>query len=118
MSALSRMLELRHWQAIARWLVTIGFLVIGIPLFLRMPLWCDVTLYQISARNMLSGGIHYRDVFDTNPPACSWMLCAVQATLGMSSEVVRLVDLAIVIAVTAFLLYLARSAGATHTGVA
>jgi hypothetical protein len=119
MSALfSRILEMRNWPAIAGWLVTVVLLGVGTPLFLRMPLWGDSTLYQVSAHNMLSGGVHYRDVFDTNPPAFSWVLCAVQSTLGTSSEAVRLVDLAIVIAVTIFLLYLARSAGATHAGLA
>src|SRR5580704_13900981 len=89
----TRILKRRHWLTIAGWLVAVVFLIVGIPLFLRMPLWCDATLHEISARNMLSGGVHYRDVFDTNPPAFGWMLCAVRVTLGPTSEALRFVDL-------------------------
>jgi hypothetical protein len=115
---LTHILERRHWLAITGWLTTIAFLLVGIPLFLRMPLWCDATLHQLSARSMLSGGVHYRDLFDTNPPGFGWMMCGVQVTLGQSSEAVRIVDLAIVVAISAFLLFWARSAGASPAGVA
>jgi hypothetical protein len=115
---MNRFAERRDWPTIVGWLTAVAFLVVGVPLFLRMPLWCDVTLYQISARNMLAGGVHYRDVFDTNPPGFGWMLCGVRVLLGTSSEAVRFVDLAIVVAITAFLVILARSAGATSAGVA
>lgn len=112
------LVEPRHWPTIAGWLTAIGFLVIGIPLFLRMPLWCDITLYEVSARSILTGGVHYRDVFDTNPPGYVWMMCGIHLILGQSSEAVRIVDLAIIAAVTSFLLVWARSAGATSAGVA
>ncbi|HEV3439581.1 MAG TPA: hypothetical protein VG122_19610 [Gemmata sp.] len=119
MSALlMRICERRHWLAIAGWLITVAFLVIGVPLFVRMPLWCDATLHEISARNMLAGGVHYRDVLDTNPPGFGWMLCAVRVLFGPSSEAVRIVDLAIIVAITTFLLVWARTAGATSAGVA
>ena len=108
----------RHWTAIAGWFVAGLFLVVGAPLFVRTPLWCDASLYEVAAQVILSGGVHYRDVFDTNPPGFPWMLCGVRLFIGTSSEAVRIADLAIVLATTALLLTWSRSAGASPAGVA
>jgi hypothetical protein len=104
--------------AIFGWVTTAMMLAVGVPLFLRMPLWCDATLYGVAAQTVLSGGVHYRDVFDTNPPGFVWLICGVHAVLGTSSEALRAVDLAIVMVILAVLLVLARSAGATPAGLA
>jgi hypothetical protein len=104
--------------AILGWVVAAAFLAAGIPPFLHMPLWCDVTLYDVAARTVLAGGVHYRDVFDTNPPGFVWLMCAVRATLGPSIEALRAVDLGIVFAAAAALLVWARRAGASHAGIA
>jgi hypothetical protein len=114
----SRTLERTRWFTFAGWLTTAAFLVIGIPLFLRMPLWCDATLYEISARTILDGGVHYRDVFDTNPPGFPWLLCGVRLSLGSSSEATRIVDLAIVAAISSLLLVMATRGGASPSGIA
>src|SRR4029078_4012408 len=53
---------------LAAWILLALLLAAGVPLFLCMPLWADVTFYDLCARNILAGGAHYRDVFDTNPP--------------------------------------------------
>ncbi|HEY1187812.1 MAG TPA: hypothetical protein VGE74_09150, partial [Gemmata sp.] len=58
----------RSPSAALGWFATGALLVAGLPLLLQMPLWCDTTLYTVAARNVASGGTHYRDVFDTNPP--------------------------------------------------
>src|SRR5262249_36124668 len=53
------------------WLGRLAFgvlLVVGVPLFLRMPLWADSALYDTCAMTVLRGGVHYRDTFDTNLP--------------------------------------------------
>ena len=71
------------------WAVALAALVVGVPLFLRMPLWCDVTLYDMAARALLSGGVLYRDVFDTNLPGYPLLLTGVRWLLGNSIEVVR-----------------------------
>jgi len=115
---LTRIVEHNRWFILTGWLTTAFCLVVGIPLFLRMPLWCDATLYEISARNILSGGVHYRDVFDTNPPGFPWLLSGVRLFVGTGSESVRIADLLIVFAISIFLVRLARSAGATSTGIA
>jgi hypothetical protein len=107
------------WRsAAAGWGAFALLAAVGVPLFLRMPLWIDVTLYDMAARAVLSGGVHYRDVFDTNPPGFVWLMCAIRSVLGPSIEAVRVVDLAIVCVVGYFLLRAAREAGATAAGVA
>src|SRR5947209_11592665 len=78
------------------WAVATAALVAGVPVFLRTPPWCDVTLYDVAARNLLRGGVLYRDVFDTNLPGFVWALAAVRAVLGWSYEALWTVDLAIV----------------------
>jgi hypothetical protein len=100
------------------WLAAAGFLLAGVPPFLRMPLWCDATLHDTAARVILAGGVHYRDVFDTNPPGFAWLLCGVRTLFGPSPEAVRVVDLGVVVAVVAGLLVWARRAGASPAGVA
>ena len=65
--------------------VAAGALAAGVPLFLRMPPWCDLTLYDVAAQNLLRGGVHYRDVFDTNLPGFVWVLAALQSVLGRST---------------------------------
>jgi hypothetical protein len=117
-SFLSYLANHSRWLTITGWVTTAAFLVLGVPLFLRMPLCCDSDLYEVGARTILSGGVHYRDVFDTNPPGFPWLICAVRLFVGTGSEAVRIVDLAIVLGVSAYLLVLARSAGATSTGIA
>ena len=107
------------WRSAALgWLAAAAFLAAGVPLFLRMPLWCDATLYQLAARAVLDGGTHYKDVFDTNPPGFVWLTCGVIRLFGYAPEALRAIDLLIVVATTALLLRWARAAGATWAGVA
>lgn len=107
------------WRsAVFGWLVAAAFLVVGLPLFLRMPLWCDATLHSIAARTIATGGAHYRDVFETNPPGFAWLLYAVRGTLGTSSEALRIADLLVVAFVTSGLLWWSRKAGAAPAAVA
>lgn len=71
-------------------------LVVGVPLFLRSPPWCDITLYQMAARNLLHGGVHYRDLFDTNLPGFVWAMAVLYWLFGPSAVAVRALDLAVV----------------------
>ena len=86
---------------------------VGVPVFLRLPLWCDVTLYDVAARELLAGGVHYRDVFDTNPPGFVWCLTLLRATLGSSALAVRAVDLAVFAGILFALDRLAKLGGGT-----
>ena len=82
-------------------LLLVAYLAAMLPLFVRMPLWVDATFYDVAARNILCGGTHYRDVFDTNLPGMIWMQAAVRGLFGFSSEVLRIADL-VVLALTLF----------------
>ncbi len=96
-------------------LLSVLFVVLGIPIFLRMPLWCDITLYDVAARSILAGGVHYRDVFDTNTPGYVWCLTVLRATLGTSSIAIRAVDLGIFAGIVILLDQLAKLGGGTRT---
>lgn len=85
------------------WLLLAGLSLIGLPLFLCMPLWPDLTLYDVCARSVLSGGIHYRDVFDTNLPGAVWLHVAIRSMLGWSSGAIRGVDLGVIAVIIALL---------------
>jgi hypothetical protein len=92
--------------------ITLILVLIGVPLFLRSPLWCDITLYDVAARNILTGGTHYRDVFDTNTPGYVWLLAGIRTLVGWSSEALLLVDLLFVTGILFLLDRLARWGGA------
>src|SRR5688572_21534836 len=101
------------WRSV--WLpraVTAVALVVGLPLFLRSPPWCDITLYQMAARNLLRGGAHYRDVFDTNLPGFVWALTAITSVFGFSVVALRAVDLLVVLGVVLLVDRIAKWGGA------
>ena len=83
--------------------VAVAALAFGVPLFLQSGPWCDLTLYQLAARNLLGGGVLYRDIFDTNLPGFVWVFAAIQAAFGEGVVAARAIDLAVVAAVTALL---------------
>jgi hypothetical protein len=56
------------------------------------PSW-DSTVYDLCARNLLQGGVHYRDTFDTNLPGVVWIHVAARGLLGWRSEILQIVDL-------------------------
>jgi len=93
-------------------------LVVGVPLFLRMPPWCDLTLYDVAARTVLGGGMLYRDVFDTNLPGFVWCLIGIRHVGGYSVEIVRVIDLCIVAAITGLLIRYLRRGGVDAAGCA
>lgn len=78
------------------WLVVAVVLAVGGPLFVCMPPWPDVTLYDLAARNVLRGGVHYRDVFDTNFPGMVWCFVVLRQLGGPSYEWLRIADLLVV----------------------
>jgi hypothetical protein len=78
------------------WGMLAALLALAVPLFIAMPLWVDVTYHDLSARNILWGGIHYRDVFETNLPGMVWLHILVRSLFGWSAEVIRGADLVVV----------------------
>src|SRR6478672_7961377 len=84
----------RPWRSTGcGYCVALVALVVGIPLFLCMPPWNDVTLHDMAVRGMLRGGVHYRDVFDTNLPGIDWAMALVRVVFGWSYETLRACDL-------------------------
>lgn len=67
--------------------------VVGVPIFIRTPVWVDVTYHDLSAWNILHGGVHYRDVFETNLPGMVWLHALLRPVIGWSHEAIRVVDL-------------------------
>ncbi len=113
----SRRYQYLPWRSpVAGWTVAVLILLAGVPFFLCLPPWVDVTLYDMAARSILRGGVYYRDVFDTNLPGIAWAMAAVRFLFGWSYEVLRAVDL-IVIAVEVALLmgWVRRAGGAGYT---
>lgn len=78
------------------WVALAIFLAIGVPIFVCMPLWVDTTYHDLSARNLHWGGVHYRDIFETNLPGMVWVHAVVRRFIGWSSEAIRVVDLLVV----------------------
>lgn len=118
-SAQPRVSWLRPWRsATAGWVVTGLALLGGVPLFLCLPPWNDVTLHDMVVRSMLRGGVLYRDVFDTNLPGIDWSMAAVRLAFGWSYEVLRAVDLVVIAAEVWLLIGWVRQAGAACYTVA
>jgi hypothetical protein len=88
-----------------------ALLVVGLPLFICMPLWVDVTHYDLCARNLLEGGVPYRDAFDTNLPGIVWLQASIRFLVGWSSEAIRIVDILIYTAIVGLFLSLLAKMG-------
>src|SRR5262245_22724350 len=98
------------------WAALAVVLVVGVPLFLRSPVWVDVTYHDVSAWNILHGGVHYRDVFETNLPGMVWLHCLIRPLFGWSHEAIRGVDLIVMAGVVLLLTRLVKGAGASAAG--
>jgi hypothetical protein len=98
------------------WLSLAAVVVIGVPLFLRTPIWVDVTYHDLSAWNILHGGVHYRDVFETNLPGMVWLHAIVRPIVGWSHEAIRIVDLLVIATVLLILTRLMRRSGVSMSG--
>ena len=101
------------WQVLFPSAALAAVLALSIPLFLASPVWVDTLFYDMCARNLLDGGVHYRDIFDTNLPGMVWAHVAIRLLLGWSSEAIRLVDLIAVSAIVALLISWLRPLGLT-----
>jgi hypothetical protein len=83
----------RNFPWLVAGLITlIALLLFNLPLFLCMPLAPDVNLYDFCARNVLRGGVHYRDVFENNFPGIIWLHAGIRSIVGWRTEALRAVD--------------------------
>lgn len=72
-----------------------ALLATTLPLFVSLAPWSDVTYFDICARNVMRGGVAYRDLLGNNFPGMVWIHIAVRSMLGWGSVTIRLVDLAV-----------------------
>jgi hypothetical protein len=91
-------------------------LTVGVPLFLRTPVWVDVTYHDLSAWNVLHGGVHYKEVFETNLPGMVWLHCLVRPVVGWSHEAIRAVDLLVIGSVVFLLTRFMKRSGVSVAG--
>ncbi|MFL5339705.1 MAG: ArnT family glycosyltransferase [Gemmataceae bacterium] len=84
------------------WLLFALFLVLTLPLFLRMPLFVDPYFYGICAQTIRHGGVLERDLLFFYPPGMAW-LRAVIDSVSRRPEFLRVVDLLIVAGVACLL---------------
>lgn len=94
-----------RWSLALAWIALLLLLLAGLPLFLCMPLYADVTTFDLGARNLLRGGVHYRDAYDNGLPGMVWLHVGIRSLLGWRSEAIRLIDF-LVVALSAGLLTL------------
>lgn len=95
--------------ALLGWL---ALLLVCVPLFVCMPLTSDTVLYDLQARMVWSGGVAYRDIFETNLPGMVWVHMIVRPLIGASSVAIRSVDLLVVLTIIGCLATWLRKAGA------
>ena len=58
---------------------------------------CDISMYDLVARRVMNGDVHYRDTLETNFPGIVWLHMAVRSLFGWRSEALRAVDISVVI---------------------
>jgi hypothetical protein len=95
-----------RWLERFAWLALVATLLAFLPLFLCEPLWCDVTLFDLCARTVLRGGVHYRDALEINFPGALWLHLLFRSLAGWSSVALRAIDVAVVAATAGLLVRL------------
>ncbi len=75
------------------WIIASLLIVVALlpPLFL--PIGPDEGIFLSSARKILQGAIHYRDIIDVKPPAIYYFYAAVVSIAGSSDLALHLADL-------------------------
>ncbi len=101
---------------ILAWALLFLLLVTNVPLFLCMPLTDDTALFDLQARNLLDGGVLYRDVQEVNLPGVIWIHTLIRWSFGNSSSVLRAVDLVFYSGVAALVWHWLRADGMGRRG--
>src|SRR5689334_2864688 len=79
---------------IAAWAGLVALLAVNLPAFLCMGLDSDTLMYDVCARRVLAGDVHYRDLLETNFPGIVWSHMVFRSVVGWSFEALRAVDFA------------------------
>jgi hypothetical protein len=104
---------LDRWSFRLAVFLLIVLVLVALPLFLCMPLYADVTTFDLGARNLLRGGVHYRDAYDNSLPGMVWLHVGIRSLLGWRPEAIRLVDFLVVAMSVVLLLTWLRPLGFT-----
>jgi hypothetical protein len=92
------------------------WLVVAVPIFLRMPLTNDAELFDLQARMLGAGKVLYRDILEPNLPGVIWIHSAVRMIAGQSSEALRAFDLLVFAGLLTLSFRWLRSAGVSTRG--
>lgn len=95
------------------WIVFVLLVAIHLPAYLCMGLDVDISMYDLVARRVLRGDVHYRDLLETNFPGIVWLHMIVRSLFGWRPEVLKSFDF-LMVSGSAWLLanWLPRSAPA------
>lgn len=67
-------------------------LLVCLPLFIRLPPFSDIVLYDLWARAILRGQVLYRDLFCNTFPGKIWLHALLRPLIGESGEALRGVE--------------------------
>ena len=108
----------------ARWPVWVAraavaaVLAVHVPAFLCMGLDSDVSMWDLCARNVLRGGVAYRDAVENNLPGMFWLHLAIRSVCGWGPVAMRLADLVVVTGIVWLLLRWLPAGGALPAATA
>ena len=77
------------WPLVAAWAGLVALLAVNLPAFLCMGLDSDILMYDLCARRVLAGDVHYRDLLETNFPGIVWLHMIFRSVVGWSFEALR-----------------------------
>ncbi len=94
----------------------LAWLVLAVPIFLRMPLTNDAELFDLHARMLASGKVLYQDILEPNLPGVIWIHSAVRTVAGQSPEALRGFDLLVFGSIMALSYRWLRHSGMSRRG--
>jgi hypothetical protein len=92
------------------------YLAAVLPLFVCMPLCCDLTYFDVCARTVLRGELLYKEVMVFGAPGLPLLYTGVRGLVGWRSEALRVVDVLAASATVWLLVAQLLPAGLTRAG--
>lgn len=90
------------WVALLAWVITL----LALPIF-TYPLTTDQSIFTIIGSRIAEGGLPYIDAWDVKPPAIYYTYALFVGLFGATSTALRMMDITLVILMSASLAYLA-----------
>ena len=85
-----------RWLLVGSAVALVVLLVVNVPPFLHTALDCDPILFDLYARDMVRGGVLYRDMVENNTPTMIVLQLLIRDAFGHSTAALRIVDLLVV----------------------